>query len=102
MNLVLVFQPFPHLLHCGFLAIHEDAHAVDLRGKPHHDDKRGVEDPQREEDLPHRDVVGNARHHHDGRGERNDREPEGYRRVGFVDFLSSAIEHHQPYTFRNG
>ena len=47
-----VAYPFYHLLEGGFLAVHEDAHAVDLAGYPYHADGGAVEDGQAEDFLP--------------------------------------------------
>ena len=60
------------------LAVHKDAYAVYLGSKPGGEHEAQVEQRQREGYLPTRDTEGYACHHHNGRGERNDRCPDSF------------------------
>ena len=92
---LFIAGPTDELLHRGLLAIHEDAHTIYLGCHPHACQKAGIEEDQRQDDLPRRDAVGDTRHHHHGRREGYDRGPHSYRRGGI------ACGHHAKHNAEN-
>ena len=67
----LVSEPAEDVFVAGLLAVEQDARAIDARGNPDGSGGGGEQQEDAQRQLPEGHIVGQANHHHDGRGERN-------------------------------
>lgn len=89
---LFVADPADEVFDGGLLAVHEDADAVDFGRNPYHGEEGDHQEHKREGYFPAGDAEGDARHHHHGRCEGYDREPEGEAGVGVVGHRHGEYE----------